>query len=85
VIQGKIIFDNQTGHAQRVFINGAEWEVIAGRSSMLVPYGRVTIHTRMKTDGSLAQFNLDTWKKEGDQLVLNVPLLETPLEPIAAK
>lgn len=78
VIQGKIIFDNQTGEAQRIFVNGAEWEVITGRSSMLAPYGRVTFHTRATTDGGLTQFNVDNWTKQGDQFVLNVPLQETP-------
>lgn len=78
VIQGKVIFDNQTGEAQRIFINGAEWEVITGRSSMLVPYGQVTFHTRATNDGTLTQFNADNWTQQGDQFVLNVPLQPTP-------
>ena len=78
VVQGKVIFDNQTGEPQRIFINGAEWEVITGRSSMLVPYGRVTFHTRATNDGGLTQFNLDNWTRQGDLFVLNVPLQHTP-------
>lgn len=82
VVQGKVIFDNQTGQAQRIFVNGAEWEVITGRSSMLVPYGRVTFHTHATTDGSLSQFQADNWTKVNDQFVLNVPL---QLNPIASR
>jgi hypothetical protein len=78
VIQGKVIFDNQTGESQRIFVNGAEWEVITGRSSMLVPYGRVTFHTHATNDGGLTQFNVDNWTQQGEQFVLNVPLQETP-------
>lgn len=85
VVQGKVIFDNQTGLAQRIFINGAEWEVITGRSSMLVPYGRVTFHTRATNDGSLTQFNADNWTQEGEQFVLNVPLQLTPSPAVATK
>ena len=79
VIQGKVIFDNQTNKAQRLFINGAEWEVIPGRSSMYVPYGQVTIHTRAGTDDTLTAFQVDNWTQENDLLVLNVPLLEAPI------
>ena len=78
VVQGKVIFDNQTGEVQRIFINGAEWEVITGRSSMLVPYGQVTFHTRATNDGTLTQFNADNWTQVGGQFVLNVPLQPTP-------
>jgi hypothetical protein len=77
-LQGKVIFENKTGEAQRIFINGAEWEVITGRSSMLVPYGQVTFHTRASNDGTLTQFNVSNWTRQGDQLVLNVPLEPTP-------
>ena len=78
VVQGKVIFENKTGKAQRLFINGSEWEVIPGRSSMFVPYGQVMIHTRAGTGPELTAFNVDNWTKVNDQLVLNVPLLESP-------
>ncbi len=41
VVQGKLIFNNQTGVEQPVLINGNRWRVPPGTSHLMVPYGVV--------------------------------------------
>ena len=73
-MQGRLSFDNTTGSIQRVFVNGALWEVIPGRSFTMVPYGRVTLHVS-HVDGTMSEpVDRDDWQFEKNQWVLRVPL-----------
>lgn len=69
VIQGKVIFNNQTGMEQPVLINGNRWRVPPGTSHLMVPYG--VVYAQLPWESTKTW---DNWRFVGNeqQMTINI-------------
>lgn len=69
VVQGKLIFNNQTGMEQPVLINGNRWRVPPGTSHLMVPYG--VVYAQLPWEPTKTW---DNWRFVGNeqQMMINI-------------